>query len=373
MTGLGETIAAMNRQMQALKGGGAMEADARLLEAIGFGANPGALRMLTYKPAGLAPGAPLVVVLHGCTQSAAAYAAGAGWLTLAEHVGFAVLAPEQTRANNANLCFNWFQPEDTARDAGEVASIRQMVRHAVATHELDPTRVFVTGLSAGGAMTVALLATYPEVFAGGAAVAGLAYGVASNVQEAFAAMMAPAPPRTDSDLADRVRAASPHPGPWPTLSVWHGEADTTVRAGAGEDLARQWLQLHGLRGDGETSRAGGHTQRLWRGPDGRVRVEHHAIAGMGHGAPLKTTGPDGLGAAGPFLLEVGVSSASEIAQAWGLTGRRAEAPAPSSARARSEPAAAPQRTADARRAAKDGRHGIGAVIEKALRAAGLMK
>ena len=138
--------------------------------------NPGALRGRFYVPAGMKSGAPLVVVLHGCTQSAAVYDQGSGWSHLADRHGFALLFPEQQRANNMNLCFNWYQPGDAARDQGEAASIRAMVAQMVKTHSLDPARVYVTGLSAGGAMTSVMLAAYPDVFAAGAIIAGLPFG-----------------------------------------------------------------------------------------------------------------------------------------------------------------------------------------------------
>jgi hypothetical protein len=155
--------------------------------------------------------------------------------------------------------------------------------------------------------------------------------------------------------------------------VWHGENDTTVRPSAGEELARQWVHLHGLEGGGKPSREGAHTRLLWHGTDGSVRVEHHRIGGMGHGAPLKTAGPDGCGAAGPFLLEVGVSSAHEIARSWGLTERRMTLAKPTET---VETAAAPPlapRFGRGQRSPRPSRPGIGEVIEKALRAAGLVK
>src|SRR4051812_3309088 len=103
--------------------------DAGLSEVRGFGFNPGGLRMLTHVPKVLAPGAALVVVLHGCTQRAGSHARAAGWLALADRLGFAVLAPEQVSANNPNRCFNWFEPGDIARGSGEAASIHAMVQH----------------------------------------------------------------------------------------------------------------------------------------------------------------------------------------------------------------------------------------------------
>src|SRR5918994_3299526 len=102
------------------------------IEVFGFGSNPGNLRMLSYVPEGLPAGVPLVVVLHGCTQTAIGYGLGSGWLMLAEELGFALLLPEQRRVNNRNGCFNWFKPDDIERDRGEAQSIVQMIDHMVA-------------------------------------------------------------------------------------------------------------------------------------------------------------------------------------------------------------------------------------------------
>ena len=150
-------------------------AKSHLREIQNFGTNPGALRMFAHLPPKQSGSLPLVVVLHGCTQTAAGYDQGAGWSTLANRYGFALLFPEQQRANNPNGCFNWFQTGDIERGHGEALSIRQMIAKMVADHPIDARRVFVSGLSAGGAMTSVMLATYPDVFAGGAIIAGLPY------------------------------------------------------------------------------------------------------------------------------------------------------------------------------------------------------
>ena len=144
-----------------------------LTEVQGFGSNPGALRMFKYVPA--QPEQTLVVVLHGGTQTAASYDFGAGWSTLADRYGFVLLLPQQQPANNANRCFNWFLAGDIERGKGEALSIRQMVDAMIRDHDIDRSRVFVTGLSAGGAMTSVMLATYPDTFAAGGVIAGLPY------------------------------------------------------------------------------------------------------------------------------------------------------------------------------------------------------
>lgn len=301
--------------------------DAGLTEVRGFGFNPGGLRMLTYMPEGLADHAPLVVVLHGCTQRAGSHARAAGWLTLADRLGFAVLAPEQDDRNNPNRCFNWFEPGDIQRDAGEAASIHAMIQHVLRSHRLDADRVFLTGLSAGGAMTAVLMAAYPEAFAAGAVVAGLPFGVAANVQEAFAAMRSGVH-HTIEELAALVRRAAPTPERRPRLSVWHGQADGTVASANALALARQWAAVHGLpHQPSEVWVREGRTRSLWRGGDGEAVVEMNLLAGLGHGAAVTTRGDDPIGEVAAFMLEAGVSSSLEIARFWGLAPEEAAAEA----------------------------------------------
>jgi poly(hydroxyalkanoate) depolymerase family esterase len=298
--------------------------ETRLREVAAFGANPGNLRLFEYVPATVAEAPALVVVLHGCTQTAAGYDHGAGWTELADRHGFVLLFPEQKPENNPKGCFNWYDPADTRRDGGEAASIRQTIGHATAVHGIDRQRVFVTGLSAGGAMAGAMLATYPEVFAAGAIVAGLPYGTAANVQEAFESMFKGRrwPAHRWGGL---VRAASPHEGPWPRISVWHGSADATVVPLNADEIVKQWTDVHGLTtAPSERLSGAGFDRAVWRDRDGRVMVESVSIPGMAHGTPLATgAGEACCGNAGPFLLDVGVSSSHHIAQFFGLTEARA--------------------------------------------------
>ena len=315
MAGLADTLAELITGAR-----GALVADpAGGLSAVhGFGSNPGALKMWLQLPDGLAPGAPLVVVLHGCGQTADGYAAGAGWVELAGRYGFALLCPEQAHANNANRCFNWFEDTDIARGSGEAASIAQMVRYAVAKHDLDPRRVFVTGLSAGGAMTAVMLAAYPELFAAGAVIAGLPYGVASGTSGALSAMRR-MPELSAQAWGDKVRAAAPPPQQWPAISIWHGDADATVTPTAGEALARQWCDVHGVsRLTHEHTGLDRHAHQTWRRPDGEIAVELHRISGLGHGAPICELGDEGCGSPAPWILETGLSSSLQIVRFWQL-------------------------------------------------------
>jgi feruloyl esterase len=291
----------------------------RLRELTGFGANPGNLRMFAYAPEHLPPNAALVIALHGCTQTADEYDHGTGWSSLADSLGFAVIYPQQQIANNAKNCFSWFLPGDITRGHGEALSIRKMVEHAIATFAADDRKVFVTGLSAGGAMASVMLATYPDVFAGGAIIAGLPYGCAYNVQQAFEAMFAEHGHGAQA-LGDRVRAASRHSEPWPKISVWHGTNDPIVKPSNGEDIIRQWTNVHGLPDSPSYQELiGSHTRRVWSDVNGTAIIEAFTIGGMAHGVPLATTaGRESCGAAGVFFLDVGISSTNHIARFWRL-------------------------------------------------------
>ena len=357
----------MIRQFQAnafgqVEGGNATPSRLKALHVTG--ANPGSLLAKCFVPGGRDPVA-LVVILHGCTQTADAYDHGSGWTDLAERFGFAVLMPEQQRGNNPNLCFNWFRAEDTTRGVGEALSIRTMIAALCEQHPIDENRIFVTGLSAGGAMTAVMLATYPEVFAGGSVIAGLPYGSASTVAHAMQRMRG-AGHADNRVYADLARRASSHRGRFPTVAIWHGDADHTVNVSNADALVAQWLGVHGLDGaPDEVDAVDGQRHRIWWDSGGRIAVEDYRISGVGHGTPLKTRGVGACGVTGPYMLEAGISSTWRQAERWGLV-RRATAEAAASAiteRPFREPEAKPASV----------RTDVAATIDHALRAAGLMR
>jgi poly(hydroxyalkanoate) depolymerase family esterase len=372
MRGLGKTISRLTALRRAQASVNSAQGG-RLTELSGFGTNPGALAGWVHVPQGLPEGAALVVVLHGCTQSAAGYDRGSGWSELADSHGFAVLFPEQARGNNANLCFNWYQPGDARRGRGEAASIAQMIGHLQAEYGVDPARVFINGLSAGGAMTAVMLAAYPELFAGGAIIAGLPFATANTLPQALERMRGQGGPGR-STLAARTRDAAPNKGPPPPLSVWHGTRDTIVDPANATTIVDVWRDLHGIgAAAGETERVGAHMVTRWRNPSGRTVVERFDIHGMGHGTPLDTRGSDACGTAGPHMLDAGICSTRVMAGRWGLLKDEARK-RPSAAREEGErailtrvhmpprPRPQPQRAS-----------GVQGVIEDALRSAGLMR
>jgi poly(hydroxyalkanoate) depolymerase family esterase len=291
-------------------------------QVTGFGTNPGNLSMYAYAPDALPAGAPLVVALHGCTQSASDYYANSGWPKFADRYGFALVLPQTSSGNNANSCFNWFEPGDSTRDRGEALSIRQMVHKAVSLYGSDSRRVYITGLSAGGGMTANMLAAYPDVFAGGAVDSGLPAYCANSVSAAYTCMYSP-PDRTPAQWGDLVRSAAPvGTASWPRVAIWQGTADTTVRPANAGELRDQWTDVWGI---GQTpsrteSLGGGTTLSVYDDPSGRPAVEVYSVSGMAHGLAVDPgSGPEQCGTTGTYYLDT-ICSSYHTAHFWGLDG-----------------------------------------------------
>ncbi|MGW7209433.1 extracellular catalytic domain type 1 short-chain-length polyhydroxyalkanoate depolymerase [Streptomyces sp. NPDC054837] len=289
-------------------------------EVTGFGTNPGALRMFRYVPDGLPAGRPVVVALHGCTQNASGYGTGSGWTQLADRWGFSVVLPQQQSANNASLCFNWFQSGDMARGQGEAASVAQMVERQAGDVSGGP--VYVTGLSAGGGLAAVMMAAYPEKFAAGGIVAGLPYGCAQAAGSPYVCMYVGAT-QTPDQWGDRVRAARPgYAGPWPRLVAFQGTGDYTVKPVNLTDLVEQWTDVQGGDQAADVSdTVAGYPHRTYTNAGGDTVVETYSITGMGHGQPVDPgSGSAQCGTAGAYILDVNLCAAYRMGAAWGLNG-----------------------------------------------------
>lgn len=277
-----------------------------------FGDNPGKLRMHFYAPKTPAADPSVVVALHGCTQSAQAYEA-AGWNELADERGFFVVYPEQVTGNNFNRCFRWFEPAQIARGGGEAASIAAMAEYA--KRATGAKRAFVTGLSAGGAMTAVMLATYPDVFEAGAVMAGLPYRCASGMVDAYSCM-SPGRTKTGDAWGDLVRAASSVSAK-ARLQVWHGTSDATVKPMNAGELAKQWANVGGANETpSKTDKVGSATHKTYLDPSGKVQVETYEVPGMSHGVAVDPKG--GCGKAGAFVLDTGLCSSKLAADFFGI-------------------------------------------------------
>lgn len=250
--------------------------------------------------AGSAP-LPLVVMLHGCTQTPDDFVAGTAMNELAQAQGFFVLYPAQSKQANPQACWNWFKHTHQQRGRGEPALLAGMTREVMAQQAIDPRRIYVAGLSAGGAMAAILAATYPDIYAAVGVHSGLAAGAAGDLPSALAAMKG-----GRAGSAESVHGV-------PTI-VFHGDADATVhpangehvvKASAGADCAVETQRV-------PSAHARASTKRIYRDAgSGRIVAEHWLVHGTAHawsggrsqGSYTDSSGPDASAEMLRFFLE----------------------------------------------------------------------
>lgn len=261
-----------------------------------------------YLPVGYdarGPARPLILMLHGCTQSAEDFAVGTRMNTLADRHGFLVAYPQQTGKANQARCWNWFRPEDQQGDAGEPSILAGIVRQLARDHRVDASRIFVAGLSAGAAMAVVLGRTHPGLVRAIGVHSGLPYGSAHDVPSAFAAMQGRGP-------APRTAPASTTPVP---MILFHGDQDRAVVPRNADALAATATSA-GDRSITDAGRAPGgqaYTRQIVTDAAGNPRLERWTVHGAGHawsgGDPAGTytdpAGPDASAAMVDFFLRIG--------------------------------------------------------------------
>ena len=298
--------------------------EAALESVTSFGSNPGALQMYRYVPAAVPANAPVVVVLHGCTQSAADFV-NAGWNPLADKYKFYVVYPQQPSANNPSTCFDWFGKYNTPSDKtnltrgqGENLSIKQMVDKMKQDYSVDASRVFVAGFSAGAAFVSVMLATWPDVFAAGGMGEGIPYNCPSTQNTDVFQCMNPGKTLPASDWGDRVRAAyAGYAGPWPRVSIWEGTQDTTVGTTNATQLVAQWTNVHGLSATPSAQdTVDGQAHAVFNTGNGQTRVESYSISGMAHGFAVDPA--HGCGAPSTYLLDKHICAAHHMLRFFGI-------------------------------------------------------
>ncbi|MEL6644844.1 MAG: PHB depolymerase family esterase [Pseudomonadota bacterium] len=308
-----------------------------------FGPNPGALEAFLHRPANAAPGMPMVVALRGCTQSARDFDAETGLVALADETPFLLLLPQQRAENMGRLCFRWHDTDDNQAGRGESASILQMIDAVIAAEDVDPDRVYVMGLSAGGGMAAVMLANYPDRFAGGAIIAGPPYGCNRSVNAfdwywtmlhhspfaldgadaayACGLFTSPATDRNPAEWAEFVLdAAQLIPDEWPPVSLWMGANDDVVDPDNLRELTEQWTAVHGidLIADEEHS-VGDATRRVYFDAEGMPKVEAWDVGTLGHAVPVD---PDSdtfpCGEVGEHMTDVNLCAVELITEFWNL-------------------------------------------------------
>lgn len=276
--------------------------------------NPAGLTAYVEAPKGN-PARTVVVVLHGCTQRASDMAQS-GWSDAASAYGFVAVYPEQSIRNDANTCFRWYATDQAAREKGEAASIAAFAKDAKTRFGAD--HVYIAGLSAGGAMAAAMLATYPDVFEAGSFSAGIPFRCGTN---AFEGGSCAGLPRTLSpkEWGDLVRAAGT-PSPQVRVQIWQGDLDPIVKPGNADGLVAQWTDVAGVDTTADQETQDGAVQRrVYQDGAGKARVEIDLVRGMGHGFSIATSGAEApCGKSGLYALDTGACAASGAARFFGL-------------------------------------------------------
>jgi poly(hydroxyalkanoate) depolymerase family esterase len=267
-----------------------------------YNGSAGSRPYYVYTPANYQVGTavPLIVMLHGCTQTPTDFAAGTQMNALADQDQFIVVYPQQTSAYNSLSCWNWFQPADQARGSGEpaiIAGIVQTVEQTTSQWTIDTNRVYVAGMSAGAAMSVIMAATYPDIFAAMGSESGLEYKAATSQTAATTAQMQGGPDPTQQGQA-AYNAMGSAARVVPTI-VFQGQSDYTVYPINGDQIVQQWMETDHLASNGtynasfsspttttngQVPGSGGHsyTVQTWNDNNGTEIEEYWKVNGMGH-------------------------------------------------------------------------------------------
>ncbi|WDE03741.1 PHB depolymerase family esterase [Thalassomonas viridans] len=278
-----------------------------------FGENPGELNAYIQLPE-QPQGAKLVVLLHGCVQEAKIFASDSGMGKMALAKNAILLLPEQQKTNNVANCFNWFSENDISKHSGEMLSLFNMISHSQKRYQAS--EVFIAGLSAGGAMTAALLANYPDLFTAGAIIGGLPYQCASNLIKAIACMKS-GPGKSTQEFIDIVLRQHPNRSKWPRLTVWSGIKDTVVNPKNATVLAQQWAALNGITKADNTIKHDEYLITEWRNSNNEVQVKQVEMLNLKHGLPVGTQQTSGKAPA-EYMLPAPLSAVTEIAKFWQL-------------------------------------------------------
>ena len=294
---------------------------ATLSEVPAFGSNPGNLRMFVFIPEALPPDSPLVVVAHGCMQTAQEIADISGWNELAEAQGFAVVYPQTSRENDSFAgCFRTWLPEHQERDEGEPLSVVQMMRWMFGHHSLDPRKVFITGMSSGGHLTNVMLATYPDLFAAGAPQSSFPYKCAlsfADVDPCCRGLIT----HTRKEWGDLARSGYPnYQGARPRVSIWHGMEDSLLQVVNLDYQLEQWTSVLDIDENADDFKlADGYAGILYEDASGTPLVETFKVPRLGHAVALdlRASSPK-CGKAGPYSADVHICAATWIARWFGI-------------------------------------------------------
>ncbi len=306
----------------ALLAGAQASASWPLTEATGFGSNPGNLKLFYYVPTNLPEGAPLVVVAHGCTQTAQDFADTSGWPALADDYEFALVFPQTSTDNEpAGGCFRTWEPAHQQRGAGEPLSVKQMIEYMHSQFAISLDEVFVTGMSSGGHLTNIMLATYPDVFKAGAPESSFPYKCATQITE-LATCSFGGKILTAQQWGNLARSGYPgYSGARPKVQIWHGSGDPYIYLVNQYQLVKQWTNVHGIDAIADFGNLLlGQPRYYYKTLFGVTKVETVTIQGMGHAITVDPgAGPWQCGATGPYAADFNICASYWIAVFFDIT------------------------------------------------------
>jgi poly(hydroxyalkanoate) depolymerase family esterase len=293
----------------------------QLTEVTGFGTNPGNLRMFYYLPSNHDTNPALVVVAHGCAQTAQDMADTSGWHKLADQYGFALVFPQTSTTNEpSGGCFRTWLSAHQERGAGEPLSIRQMIDYMRTQFSTSTTATFMTGLSSGGHLTNVMMATYPDVFAAGAPQSSFPYKCAMSSAE-LATCSQGGRNYTAQQWGDLARSGYPgYSGAWPRVQIWHGSVDPLIYLADQYQQVMQWTNAHGIDANYDWGDyLLGQPRYSYNTSAGATRVQTITVQGMGHTIAVDPgSAAWQCGATGSYAGDFNICAAYWIASFFGI-------------------------------------------------------
>ena len=280
-----------------------------------FGDNPGELSASYFQSS--KSSRSLIVLLHGCVQNGEELALQSGLVGLAKQNNLALLIPQQSGNNNVKSCFNWFSEQDNQKDQGEVLSIKNMVLALKEKKEFKD--VYIAGLSAGGAITSALLVHYPELFKGGAVVAGLPYPCANDLAKAISCMRN-GPSQSIDELVVSAKVGNKDVVSWPSLLVITGNDDAIVNPKNSRSLALQWANLTKSDANEVKNSLPNYQKSQWVNNNNQAKVQLINIHNIGHGITVNPALNHG-GTNSTFLPKSSFDSVTAMLDFWKINGK----------------------------------------------------
>lgn len=277
-----------------------------------FGDNPGELTASYFHPSEQAES--LVVFLHGCVQEGESLAQQSGFVALAKQHNFTLLLPQQNQKNNVKSCFNWFSEQDSGKNQGEVLSIKNMI--TTLKSQLGNKEVYIAGISAGGAMTSALLIHYPELFSAGAVISGLPYPCANDLVKAISCMRN-GPSQSPAELVGLAKKGRGVAIQWPRLIIITGSQDQVVNPKNSHYLASQWEILTANAAKKSKASQANSQMTLWQDQQQIPLIKLVKIDDIGHGLSVNSA----LGnrdSSAKYIFESSFDTASNIVEFWGF-------------------------------------------------------